>query len=32
VVLAVRADEASHRDVNHRFADALNHRTAGLAA
>jgi ubiquinol oxidase len=31
VVLAVRADEASHRDVNHRFADALNHRTAGLA-
>jgi ubiquinol oxidase len=32
VVLAVRADEASHRDVNHRFADALNHRSAGLAA
>lgn len=23
VVLAVRADEAGHRDVNHRFADAL---------
>lgn len=24
VVLAVRADEAGHRDVNHQFADALN--------
>jgi ubiquinol oxidase len=32
VVLAVRADEAGHRDVNHRFADALTQRTAGLAA
>lgn len=31
VVLAVRADEAGHRDVNHRFADALTHRAAGLA-
>jgi ubiquinol oxidase len=26
VVVAVRADEAGHRDVNHRFADALVHR------
>ena len=24
VVLAVRADEAGHRDVNHGFADALD--------
>ena len=24
VVIAVRADEANHRDVNHAFADALN--------
>lgn len=31
VVLAVRADEAGHRDVNHRFADALSHGAAGLA-
>lgn len=32
VVLAVRLDEAGHRDVNHEFADALrgigNHKTA----
>ena len=32
VVLAVRADEAGHRDVNHRFADALTHQSASLAA
>ena len=25
VVIAVRADEAGHRDVNHRFADELSH-------
>lgn len=25
VVVAVRADEANHRDVNHEFADELNH-------
>ena len=25
VVIAVRADEAGHRDVNHRFADQLSH-------
>jgi ubiquinol oxidase len=25
VVIQVRADEARHRDVNHRFADTLNH-------
>lgn len=31
VVLAVRVDEAGHRDVNHRFADALTHKAAGLA-
>ena len=24
VILAVRADEAGHRDVNHRFADELS--------
>ena len=24
IVIAVRADEARHRDVNHRFADALS--------
>ena len=30
VVLAVRADEAGHRDVNHGFADAL--RPAGIIA
>jgi ubiquinol oxidase len=24
VVLAVRQDEAEHRDVNHRFADELS--------
>ncbi len=28
VVMAVRADEAGHRDVNHRFADTLSHPTA----
>ena len=27
VVLAVRADEVGHRDVNHRFADELSART-----
>jgi len=27
VVLAVRADEAGHRDVNHGFADTLRPRT-----
>lgn len=26
VVIAVRADEANHRDVNHRFADELAHK------
>jgi ubiquinol oxidase len=31
VVLAVRADEAGHRDVNHRFADALTHPSTRLA-
>ena len=31
VVLAVRADEAGHRDVNHRFADALTHQSTSLA-
>ena len=31
VVLAVRADEAGHRDVNHGFADDLTHRVTGLA-
>ena len=31
VVLAVRADEAEHRDVNHRFADALSPAHAALA-
>lgn len=29
VVLAVRADEAGHRDRNHGFADALRHGNAG---
>jgi ubiquinol oxidase len=29
VVLAVRADEAGHRDVNHAFSDALRHRQSG---
>ncbi len=29
VVLAVRADEAGHRDRNHGFADALRHGDAG---
>jgi ubiquinol oxidase len=24
VIIAVRADEAAHRDVNHQFADALD--------
>ena len=28
VVLAVRADEAGHRDVNHQFADDLTARSA----
>ncbi len=28
VILAVRDDEAGHRDVNHRFADQLNQREA----
>jgi ubiquinol oxidase len=31
VVLAVRADEAGHRDVNHRFADALSTAHPALA-
>jgi ubiquinol oxidase len=31
VVVAVRADEAGHRDVNHRFADDLTHKAARLA-
>ncbi|KAJ3340715.1 Alternative oxidase, mitochondrial precursor [Gonapodya sp. JEL0774] len=30
VVLAVRADEAAHRDVNHHLADRLLHRTEDL--
>jgi ubiquinol oxidase len=32
VVLAVRADEAGHRDVNHRFADELSVPKAALAS
>ena len=32
VVLAVRADEAGHRDVNHGFANTLAPQQAGLAA
>lgn len=32
VVLAVRADEAGHRDVNHAFADALTTRPAASTA
>ena len=28
VVIAVRADEAGHRDVNHAFADSLSHPKA----
>ncbi len=31
VVLKVREDEAGHRDVNHRFADALTHRPSPAA-
>lgn len=31
VILAVRADEANHRDVNHRFADALLHNDMSKA-
>lgn len=30
VVLAVRADEANHRDVNHHFADRLLAKTEDL--
>jgi ubiquinol oxidase len=25
VIIAVRNDEAGHRDVNHRFADSFDH-------
>lgn len=32
VVIAVRADETEHRDVNHRFADELNAHRGGAAA
>ncbi len=32
VVIAVRADEAEHRDVNHGFADALTRRKANPLA
>lgn len=32
VIVAVRADEAGHRDVNHGFADALSARKSGSAA
>jgi ubiquinol oxidase len=32
VVIAVRADEAGHRDVNHRFADQLGSAAKSLAA
>lgn len=32
VVLVVRADEAGHRDVNHRFADALERGTREAVA
>src|SRR5262249_13096726 len=32
VVLAARADEAGHRDVNHRFADSLNAPGAAVAS
>lgn len=31
VVVAVREDEAGHRDVNHGFADALDGERASLA-
>ncbi len=31
VVLAVRADEAEHRDVNHGFADALSRHAPAIA-
>ncbi len=30
VVLAVRADEAEHRDVNHRFADSLSRHAPAI--
>ncbi len=30
VIVVVRADEAGHRDVNHRFADDLSHAAAAL--
>jgi len=32
VVIAVRADEAGHRDVNHGFADELRHEREATAA
>jgi ubiquinol oxidase len=32
VVIAVRADEAGHRDVNHAFADSLRRGDAEVAA
>ena len=31
VIIAVRADEAGHRDVNHGFADAIDQRRAAKA-
>lgn len=32
VIIAVRADEAEHRDVNHYFVDVLDARKAGVEA
>ncbi len=32
VIIAIRADEATHRDVNHRFADQLARRATYAAA